>query len=82
MRVAVLTDPPYGLSTTTKGEGVDELMRRSMDIFNKTMNKGERVVLALSKPELIENPNYNEIYRFKWYIHKSLTRNIIVLEKN
>jgi|TARA_B110000438_G_scaffold49030_1_gene49445 tRNA (guanine10-N2)-dimethyltransferase len=79
---AIVTDPPYGLSTTTKGEGVDELMRRSMDIFNKTMNKGERVVLALSKPELIENPNYNEIYRFKWYIHKSLTRNIIVLEKN
>ena len=79
---AVVTDPPYGLSTTTKGEGVSELMKRSMNLFNKTMKKGERIVMALSNPELVKNPNYDEIYRFQWYIHKSLTRNILVLEKN
>jgi tRNA (guanine10-N2)-dimethyltransferase len=79
---AIVTDPPYGISTTTKGEGVDKLMKRSMEVFSKNMNKGERLVVALSKPELIKNKNYKEIYRFQWYIHKSLTRNIIVLEKN
>jgi tRNA (guanine10-N2)-dimethyltransferase len=79
---AIVTDPPYGLSTTTKGEGVEKLMKRSMEVFSENMSKGERLVVALSKPELIKNEKYNEIYRFKWYVHKSLTRNIIVLERN
>ena len=79
---AIVTDPPYGLSTTTRGEGVSELMIRSMNIFGKIMKKGERIVMALSNPELVKDSNYDEIYRFQWYIHKSLTRNILVLEKN
>ena len=79
---AIVTDPPYGLSTTTRGEGVSELMIRSMNIFSKIMKKGERIVMALSNPELVKDSNYDEIYRFQWYIHKSLTRNILVLEKN
>lgn len=79
---AIVTDPPYGLSTTTRGEGVSELMIRSMNIFSKIMKKGERIVMALSNPELVIDSNYDEIYRFQWYIHKSLTRNILVLEKN
>ena len=79
---AIVTDPPYGLSTTTRGEGVSELMIRSMNIFSKIMTKGERIVMALSNPELVKDSNYDEIYRFQWYIHKSLTRNILVLEKN
>ena len=71
---AIVTDPPYGLSTTTRGEGVSELMIRSMNIFSKIMKKGERIVMALSNPELVKDSNYDEIYRFQWYIHKSLTR--------
>ena len=53
-----------------------------MNIFSKIMKKGERIVMALSNPELVKDSNYDEIYRFQWYIHKSLTRNILVLEKN
>ena len=79
---AIVTDPPYGLSSTTKGEGVEKLMKRSMDLFSENMEKGERLVMALSKPELIKNNNYHKIHQFEWYIHKSLTRYILVMERN
>ena len=52
---AIVTDPPYGLSSTTKGEGVKKLMSRSMEIFAETMKKEQRVVMAVSNPKLI-NP--------------------------
>ena len=79
---AIVTDPPYGLSTTTKGEGVKELMSRSMKIFTRVMKKGQRIVMAISKPKLINPKDFTLIHKFEWYIHKSLTRYILVLEKN
>ena len=79
---AIVTDPPYGLSTTTKGEGVKELMLRSMEIFTGTMKKKQRVVMAVSNPKLINSKDFTLIHKFEWYIHKSLTRYILVLEKN
>ena len=78
---AIVTDPPYGISTTTKGEGIEELMFRSLSLFDKKLKVGQRLVMAISKPELIQNKNFKILYQFKWYIHKSLTRNIIVMEK-
>ena len=79
---AIVTDPPYGLSTTTKGEGVKELMSRSMEIFTGIMKKGQRIVMALSNPKLINSKEFTLIHKFEWYIHKSLTRYILVLERN
>lgn len=79
---AIVTDPPYGLSTTTKGEGVKELMLRSMEIFTGTMKKEQRVVMAVSNPKLINPKDFTLMHKFEWYIHKSLTRYILVLEKN
>ena len=79
---AIVTDPPYGLSTTTKGEGVKELMLRSMEIFARTMERGQRIVMAVSNPKLINPKDFTLIHKFEWYIHKSLTRYILVLERN
>ena len=79
---AIVTDPPYGLSTTTKGEGVKELMSRSMEIFARIMKKEQRIVVAISNPKLINSKEFTLIHKFEWYIHKSLTRYILVLERN
>ena len=79
---AIVTDPPYGISTTTKGEGVEKLMERSLDLFAKKMKTKQRLVMAVSNPELVQNKNYTTIHKFEWYIHKSLTRYILVMEKN
>jgi tRNA (guanine10-N2)-dimethyltransferase len=79
---AIVTDPPYGLSSTTKGEGVKKLMSRSMEIFAETMKKEQRVVMAVSNPKLVNPKYFTLIHKFEWYIHKSLTRYILVLERS
>lgn len=79
---AIVCDPPYGISTTTKGEKISDLMNRTMDTFTKNLIKGQRVIMAISKPELIKTSEFRLKKQFKWYIHKSLTRNILILEKN
>ena len=79
---AIVTDPPYGLSTTTKGEGVKEIMLRSMEIYTRTMKKGQRIVMAVSNPKLINTKDFKLLHKSEWYIHKSLTRYILVLERN
>ena len=78
---AIVTDPPYGIASSTGGEKVSELLQRAMNIFSEAMEKGKRMVMAISNPELIQTTNFKIIYQFEWYIHKSLTRNILVLEK-
>ena len=78
---AIVTDPPYGIASSTGGEKVSELLQRAMNVFSESMEKGKRIVMAISNPELIQTTNFKKIYQFEWYIHKSLTRNILVLEK-
>ena len=78
---AIVTDPPYGIASSTGGENISELLQRTMTIFSEAMEKGKRIVMAISNPELIQTTNFKKIYQFEWYIHKSLTRYIMVLEK-
>ena len=78
---AIVTDPPYGIASSTGGEKISELLQRTMTIFSEAMEKGKRIVMAISNPELIQTTNFKKIYQFEWYIHKSLTRYIMVLEK-
>ena len=57
-------------------------MERGLDVFQKCMENKQRLVVAVSDSKMIKHENLTQIYKFEWYIHKSLTRNIIVLEKN
>ena len=79
---SIVCDPPYGIASTSGGENIRELMKRSLDVFQKCMKNKQRLVLAVSDSSMIKHENLTQIYKFEWYIHKSLTRNIIVLEKN
>ena len=79
---AIVTDPPYGISTTTKGEGVKDLMKRSMLLFSQKLERKQRLVMAISNPKLVKNSEFDVLYQFEWYVHKSLTRYIVVMEKN
>lgn len=79
---SIVCDPPYGIASTSGGERIEELMTRALDVFQKYMEKKQRLVVAVSDSKMIKHENLTQIYKFKWYIHKSLTRNIIVLEKN
>ena len=35
-----------------------------------------------SGAEIVKHQNLKLLHKFEWYIHKSLTRNILVLERN
>ena len=79
---AIVTDPPYGISSSSGGEKIDKLLQRSVDVLGRALKKGKRVVMAVSNPELVKTKKMTMLYQFEWYIHKSLTRHILVLEKN
>lgn len=79
---SIVCDPPYGIASTSGGENIRELLKRSLDVFQKCMKNKQRLVVAVSDSRMIKHENLTQIYKFEWYIHKSLTRNIIVLEKN
>mgnify|MGYP002525839979 FL=1 len=79
---AIVTDPPYGIASSTGGEKVSELLQRAMNIFSEAMEEGKRIVMAVSNPALVNTKKFKLLYQFEWYIHKSLTRHILVLEKN
>ncbi len=79
---AIVCDPPYGISTTTAGEEISDLMRRTMNEFSKSMKKGKRIVMAVSNPSIIPTESFTVVKTFEWYVHKSLTRNLLVLKKN
>ncbi|MEC7713017.1 MAG: methyltransferase domain-containing protein [Candidatus Thermoplasmatota archaeon] len=79
---SIVCDPPYGIASTSGGETIEGLMGRSLDVFQRKLRKRQRLVIAVSNPNIIRHTNLQLLYKFEWYIHKSLTRNIIVLEKN
>ncbi len=70
---AIVTDPPYGKSSSTKGERIYELYERA---FRKFSDVASKVVIALPDEKAIEiGKKYfqlKEYYPFR--VHKSLTR--------
>ena len=79
---SVVCDPPYGIASTTGGEKISNLIERFIRTIESKMVKGQRLVIALNDAKLLKKDKLKIIYHFKWYIHKSLTRNILVIEKN
>ncbi len=80
---AIVTDPPYGRSSTTGGQAVDELMDVAFSSFSKTVNTGGFVGLALPSLELVEKGRkYMELVESHPYkIHGSLTRHFTVFRR-
>jgi tRNA (guanine10-N2)-dimethyltransferase len=70
---AVVTDPPYGRSSSSKGEKIYELYERAFEKFSEIAPK---VVIALPDERAIkigeEYFNLVEVYPYR--VHKSLTR--------
>lgn len=84
-QMAIVTDPPYGRSTTTDREPVARLMERAWTAFAKVLLPGERVVLALPSTSLwepaLESGDFELESEFQQRVHRSLTRHFGVLER-
>jgi tRNA (guanine10-N2)-dimethyltransferase len=78
----IATDPPYGRSTSTKGEPISDLYERAFTAFSEILRRGAKVTVAVPDTKLIER---TDTFRLKekhaLWVHRSLTRNFCVLEK-
>ena len=77
----VVTDPPYGQSSSLKGELIDELMNRTIRVVKEILDVGKRLVIVVPKKDMIPIDGFELKHHFPWYSHKNLTRNVIVLER-
>ena len=82
---AVVTDPPYGISTSTGGEDSTKIFQQFLKSISKNMN--ENAYLCIAHPHYLDlNPMFKEfnfklLERHEIKMHKSLTRIISVTQK-
>lgn len=80
---AVVTDLPYGKSTTTKGENINKLYIRTFENIANVLKKNRLAVIGLSNEEMISvGKNYfTFLKKYEYKVHRSLTRYFIVYQK-
>jgi tRNA (guanine10-N2)-dimethyltransferase len=78
----VATDPPYGRSTSTNGEPLDDLYERSFSAFAEVLRRGSRLTVAVPElPVLGSAKGFRRLESHPLRVHRSLTRNFCVLER-
>ncbi|MEM4704185.1 MAG: TRM11 family methyltransferase, partial [Candidatus Bathyarchaeia archaeon] len=81
----VVTDPPYGISSTTVKRGTEQLVEELLRAVHGLLERGRRVCLASPKrlkiEKLGERLGYKHLESHFVYVHRSLTRQIVVFEK-
>jgi tRNA (guanine10-N2)-dimethyltransferase len=82
---AIVTDPPYGISASTRGETSENLYKQSMIALQDIIKEGGLFCLAtphyLNIDEILEGTKFIITEQHHIRMHKSLTRVISVLEK-
>lgn len=81
----IVTDPPYGRSASTMGHTTTQILQGFLKLCNAIMVNGQRMCMAA--PQKIKVGELAETHGFKVseshlvYVHRSLTREIVVLEQ-
>jgi tRNA (guanine10-N2)-dimethyltransferase len=81
----IVTDPPYGRSATTMGQGTEQIINDFLHKVGDHIKKGGRICMA--SPRSVRVGKLGEQLGFKReeshfvYVHRSLTREITVLER-
>ena len=82
---AVVTDPPYGISTTTCGEGASGIFKEFLESIEHSMKKDALLVMAspdsLDIDSLFKEVGFVLLERYAIKMHRSLTRIISVIAK-
>jgi tRNA (guanine10-N2)-dimethyltransferase len=78
----IATDPPYGKSTSTNGEGIPALYARSFKAFSDVLDKGSRVAVVVPDKKLLKGADgFELIESHGLWVHRSLTRHFCVLSR-
>lgn len=80
---AIVTDLPYGKSTTTKGEKTELLYDRAFKNMSKLLKNDGRAVVGLSNKDLISlgQKYFSLVEKHDFRVHRSLIRYFVVYEK-
>jgi tRNA (guanine10-N2)-dimethyltransferase len=81
----VVTDPPYGISSTTLKRTTKQIIEEVLTAVHQMLRKGGRVCLAAPKKldvaRIGASFGYKHLESYFVYVHRSLTREIAVFEK-
>jgi len=81
----VVTDPPYGRSAKTLGREVGDIVKHFLSIAKDCVPRGRRVCVAFPKGveigRMAKSSGFKLVESHYVYIHRSLTREIAVLER-
>ncbi|PNX50186.1 MAG: hypothetical protein BV456_07540 [Thermoplasmata archaeon M8B2D] len=80
---AVVTDFPYGKSTTTRGENLIDLYSRAFQSIARILKTGGRAVIGISRNDLIKIGKlyFSHVETHEFRTHRSLTRYFVVFKK-
>jgi tRNA (guanine10-N2)-dimethyltransferase len=81
----IVTDPPYGRSAKTLGREVGDIVDDFLHVAADCVARGRRLCIAFPKGvrigELAEDSGFKVVESHYVYIHRSLTREVAVLER-
>tara|TARA_Y100000034_G_C6908495_1_gene422374 strand:+ start:3669 stop:4433 length:765 start_codon:yes stop_codon:yes gene_type:complete len=81
---AIVCDPPYGQSSSTSDKNIRTLYKTFLaEAYKILKSKGRVVVIVPSKISIrnLAPKKFKKLGKFDWYVHRSLTRQILILEK-
>lgn len=80
---AVVTDLPYGKSTTTRGEDINQLYARSFENISKLLKKRGKAVIGIQNKDFIflGKKYLSLIGKYDFRVHSSLTRYFAIFQK-
>jgi tRNA (guanine10-N2)-dimethyltransferase len=79
----IATDPPYGKSTSTRGEKIPELYSRSFESFAGVLPRNGLVAIVVPRLSLIDGiRGFRLLEEHPLWVHRSLTRHFCVLRRN
>jgi tRNA (guanine10-N2)-dimethyltransferase len=81
----IVTDPPYGHSASTMGHTTKQILYDFLTTSSDRIAEGQRICTAAPKTvhvsEIAETLGFKHVQSHFVYVHRSLTREIVVLEK-
>jgi len=82
----IVTDPPYGRSSTTLGRETGQIVKDFLSKVDGHIHKGRRICIACPRSinigKLGRELGFKHVESHSVYVHRSLTREIAVLERN
>jgi len=82
----IVTDPPYGRSASTMGQTTKQIVQEFLKMSADRMAKGQRMCIASPRTvrlcERAKELGFRRIQSHFVYVHRSLTREIAVLEQS